>query len=137
MWSTANTCCESGCFQPAIRGTRWCAKHQANNSVKVYDRIRNANDPIRKMYTRARWLRLSGFLRRDNAQCQRIKKGLQCWKPSEVVHHLISPYVREDLFYTPSNLVCLCKDCHPGGTSGTPDWKKGIDFVPTQFEVTL
>lgn len=137
MWTTPSACCEPGCFQPAIRGSRYCTAHQAGNATKSYDRDRNANDPIRKLYTRARWLRLSAFLRRKNPTCQRIKRCFQCMKPSEVVHHLISPYDRLDLFHVPTNLVCLCADCHPGGTAGTPDWNPGVDFVPTEYEIML
>jgi len=135
MWRTLTTCNEPGCGLAAVPGTRWCEKHQVDNHEKKYDRDRNANDRIRKMYKLARWIHLSEWLRRRNAQCQRLRAGVQCWHPSTLVHHLISPYDRLDLFFTPGNLVCLCADCHPGGTAGTPSWKEGVDFVATKHDI--
>jgi hypothetical protein len=28
-------------------------------------------------------------------------------------------------------VVALCAACHPGGEEGTPEWREGIDFVPS------
>jgi hypothetical protein len=129
-------CAQTGCPNYVTEGS-YCDTHRHNNARTRYDADRAAHDPIRKLYFQARWIKLSQFLRRRNAQCQRMKNGLQCWKPSEVAHHLVSPYERPELFYVPTNLICLCADCHPGGVAGTPDWQAGVDYEPSQFEISI
>jgi 5-methylcytosine-specific restriction endonuclease McrA len=91
-----------------------------------------------KKYTVGAWPKLSNVMRRLNPVCQRIpnaglyKAGEQCHSPSSLVHHLISPRQRPELFLVPSNLVCLCEQCHPDA-EGTPDWVEGKDYVKTEL----
>jgi hypothetical protein len=131
MPTRANTLCRE-CGRPCAG--MYCQLHLQDNSALEADRNRN-REAIRGMYKRARWMNLAAWLRRRNAQCQRLRAGVQCWHPSEVVHHLIAPQDRLDLFYTPSNLVCLCNECHPASRQGTPEWRCGIDFCSTQFDI--
>ncbi|HXZ14067.1 MAG TPA: hypothetical protein VEG64_16900 [Candidatus Sulfotelmatobacter sp.] len=86
-------------------------------------------------YTRGAWPKLSRVMRGHNPVCQKILnvgmyKNEQCHNASTLVHHLVSPKERPDLFLVPSNLVCLCENCHPP-TEGTPDWVAGKDYVAT------
>jgi hypothetical protein len=62
---------------------------------------------------------------------------VRCLNASTDVHHLISPRVDPSLFMSPLNVCALCKDCHPAGVAGTPDWCEGKDYVATSFEITL
>jgi hypothetical protein len=65
-----------------------------------------------------------------NSICQKIQRdGQQCRNGASIVHHLISPRARPDLFLDVHNVVALCAACHPGGECGTPDWVSGRDYV--------
>ena len=125
------------CTKPTTDG-QLCpdCRGKSRERKRGYDRQRAANDPVRKLYNRA-WDKLAGFLKARNPQCQRLIGGIQCQHGSYAVHHLISPTQRPDLFTTMSNLVCLCQYCHPGGTAGTPDWRPGADYVPTNTTVRI
>jgi len=92
-----------------------------------------------KRYTTGAWPKLSRVMRGLNPICQRIIVSNlygteQCHSPATLVHHIVSPRQRPDLFLVPSNLICLCDQCHPDA-EGTPNWKewdgKTGDFVPT------
>jgi 5-methylcytosine-specific restriction enzyme A len=98
------------------------------------DRFRKKNDPCRKMYNTSAWFRFRWFVLNRNPICQRIVKGVQCRDAATVVHHLLSPRQRPDLFLEPTNVLCLCAGCHPGGEEGTPLWRVDIDYVPSVIE---
>jgi hypothetical protein len=135
MPTRANTIChQPGCGRPC--SGPYCPEHVENNAKLAYNRDRN-KETIYSMYNGTRWRRLTVFLRARNAQCQKINNGVRCQRASVLVHHLIAPEIRLDLFYTPSNLVCLCAECHPGGTAGTPEWRPDVDFVPTKCDVIM
>lgn len=131
-------CAELGCHQPTQRGSRWCDKHQDANSFlesrRNFDNDRRTNDPIYKMYSREPWPRFRAIMLAQNPICQRIQNGAQCRNPAVLVHHLISPRARRDLFVDPVNVTCLCSHCHPPD-EGTPHWRPGADFAPTQFSL--
>jgi hypothetical protein len=96
---------------------------------KSEDKFRRANDPVRKMYDKAYWRRFERFVLARNQICQKIENGVQCICGASIVHHLISPRARPDLFLDVRNVVALCERHHPGGEAGTPEWKEGRDFV--------
>ncbi len=98
---------------------------------KEQDRFRKKNDPVNRLYWLASWFRFKLHCLNRNPICQRIIRGEQCHNPAWVVHHLISPRERPDLFLDATNVVCLCANCHPGGEEGTPEWKEGVDYVPS------
>jgi hypothetical protein len=130
--------CGKACQPDAMRNGRCpeCAKEVD----AAYDRTRK-DDPIRQMYTLARfgWRKFRDHVVRCNPICQRndIRNPLtfvneQCHNPSMMVHHLISPRVRKDLFTTPSNVVALCDGCH-AKTEGEVDGKRD----PEKYVATL
>jgi hypothetical protein len=126
-------CNESGCRQPSERGSRWCRKHQSSNSSLEDERWRKKHDAVSQMYNRAPWPRFRETMLAQNPICQRIQKdGSQCRNAATLVHHLISPRVRPDLFVDPANVACLCGHCHPT-EEGTPLWRPGTEYVPTKF----
>ena len=128
-------CGEPGCGATNVRGTRWCEKHQVSNTAaaarKQYDAER-ADDETRKMYATARWLNFRGWLISQNPVCQKISNGVRCTRFSFLVHHIWSPRARPDLFTSAAHCVCLCALCHDA-RAGTPEWRPGVDFVPTVF----
>ena len=91
--------------------------------------FRKRNDPINRLYWLASWKRFCRIVFNRNQICQRIIKGEQCREAATVVHHLISPRQRPDLFLDPTNVLALCEHCHPGGEEGTPLWREGVDYV--------
>ncbi len=98
---------------------------------KEQSRFVKKNDHVNRLYELASWGRFKIHVLNRNPICQRIIRGEQCHAPAKVVHHLISPRQRPDLFLDAKNVVCLCPNCHPGGEAGTPEWKEGVDFVPS------
>jgi hypothetical protein len=110
---------------------------QAEESRKETNRYRMKNDPINRLYAKARWTKFRAVMLARNPICQRILKNPfngepeQCHAPAVIVHHRVSPRVREDLFLVPSNMACFCRNCHPD-TEGDPQgWRVGVDFVAT------
>jgi HNH endonuclease len=119
-------CRQAGCSE-LVSGAKYCSKHLNNNSV--------SNKRSDTWYDAA-WNKFSLWLRRKNPQCQRIINGYQCFRPSDLVHHLISPRVDMTRKLDPTNCVALCRACHPD-TEGTPHWREGVDFVPTVADLHL
>jgi 5-methylcytosine-specific restriction endonuclease McrA len=90
-----------------------------------------------KRYVQGAWPKLSRVMRRLNPVCQRILnvgsyRNEQCHNAAALVHHLIAPQERPELFLQPTNLVALCFSCHPD-TPGTPNWVVGKDYVETEL----
>lgn len=137
MLRCPTSCAEGGCGQPSVQGSRWCERHQNNNSVLNARRDLNHNrwqhDKIYRMYNREPWPTFRRWMLIQNPICQRIDRfGEQCKNPANIVHHLISPRQRIDLFVDPKNVACLCERCHPPD-EGTPHWRPGVDYVATAF----
>jgi hypothetical protein len=117
-------CRERGCSERHNDPSGYCAKHQANNTLLLARKERNAeaqkNNPIFDLYNRAPWRRckeaLAGY---GNVICQRIENGKRCTRPVEIYHHIFDPKDRPDLMYSPSNIRGVCRQHHPN-TSGEP-----------------
>jgi 5-methylcytosine-specific restriction enzyme A len=133
MLSALRPCNQSGCVQVAVRGSRWCEKHQQTNEQKERDRIRR-DDEINQMYVREPWPSFRRTMIGFNPLCQRLVRGVQCDRAAKIVHHLVSPRQDRSRFVDPTNVVCLCEHCHPND-EGTPWWKPGVDYVATVFRL--
>ena len=66
------------------------------------------------LYNNKQWKALSQFMRMENPICQRCNEHL-----TEDVHHILSPFEQgishnEAMIrlLDPSNLICLCRECH-------------------------
>jgi hypothetical protein len=134
MQSRTTICRQPGCG--LYTDGPLCPAHTTDNAVTQYDKNRDKNDPVRKLYWQARWRGPHGlqkFLLAKNPQCQKLElvNGVlvQCLMLSTCVHHLRDPKEAPQLFLTASNCVCLCEGRqgrhghHPGGLAGTPHWK--------------
>jgi len=82
------------------------------------------------MHRAARVQRFRALIICRNVICQRLINGEQCHNFSVIMHHLVSPVDAPHLQLVTSNVVMLCRRCHPN-ESGTPSWRVGIDFVKT------
>jgi len=102
-----------------------CAKLPANQ----LGQNKRVHDDVDRMYAQVRWLTFREFIIHQRPICQKINKGIRCTNPAKIVHHLISPRRRPDLFTTASNVVALCQLDHPP-TEGTPDWRAGVHYEP-------
>jgi hypothetical protein len=131
MMRSPSVCRERGCLQKVEAGSHWCAQHQQADQ-RVNNRVR---DDVDKRYGREPWPSFRLSMLNFNPICQRIlKDGEQCHEPARIVHHLMSPRVRPDLFVDPKNVACLCAGCHPPD-EGTPWWTEGKEYVATQFRL--
>lgn len=132
MWSGPKSC--PACGKPSVHGSRFCAAHQNDPTVSRHaGRVRDAID---RLYHTVRWFKTRHLMLSNNPVCQRLHNGVQCRNGATLVHHLLSPRQRPDLFVVPDNLVALCVNCHPSD-EGTPHWREGVDFVPTKFVVLV
>src|ERR1019366_10418928 len=94
---------QPGCGIPTA--AKHCEKHMQKNA--------SSDDAVDKKYHTAAWTHFRAALLVRNPQCQRLDHGEECRNAGKILHHLISPRVRADLFLTPSNVVALCADHHP------------------------
>src|SRR2546423_12174942 len=69
-------------------------------------------DSMRPLYKTARWVKFAALVKNCNPQCQRTVNGQQCTQPSKVVHHLVSPRVRPELFLDWQYVVAICAEHH-------------------------
>lgn len=108
----------------------------ASEGRKDADRWRKSNDPVNALYRKASFrVRFRTHVLHRNPICQKIlRSGQQCTNPAWVVHHLISPRECPARFLDATNVVALCESCHPGGAEGTPEWRAGVDYVPSVIE---
>lgn len=127
---------ETPCGFPRCRYTTrnrpgYCDEHKAAARNKLA-----ANRPGYMENTSA-WKRFKEALRGNgNVLCQRIEHGERCNQPVEIYHHLLGSNQRPDLIFDPQNVIGLCRGHHPN-TDGTPDWKPGVDYVPTIWQGLL
>ena len=131
-------CREPLCDERTNRRSGFCELHRRNNYAiearKKIDHHRKRSDDTWKLYG-GRWeIFKSALLLQGNSICARIIDGKQCHVPVEIFHHLISPKNRPDLMFRRDNVIPLCRQHHP--IADTPDWKPGVDFVPTQWRAT-
>jgi hypothetical protein len=139
MLRSLGPCAEPGCAALNVRGERYCDKHLLKNTQAEAQRDaarqRWKNDDVSRMYSRAPWPSFRTTLIGQNPICQRLLKGgVQCQNWATLVHHLLSPRIRPDLFVSPQNCVALCATCHTP-EEGTPHWKVGVDYVPTEYRL--
>jgi hypothetical protein len=80
------------------------------------------------MYATTRWTNFRAWLLRQRPLCQRIDSGAVCFAKGKILHHLLSPRIRPELFVDPANIVVLCEHHHPSD-EGTPWWRPGVDYV--------
>jgi hypothetical protein len=118
-------CRVAGC--ETLVTTKYCGKHQHDNP--------RSNQTTNPCYLTTAWRKCTKWIQNRNPVCQKINNGVQCMRLSTLTHHLISPRVAPDRLLDPTNLVALCARCHP--REDTPNWKPGIDFVPTEFSISL
>jgi len=131
MWRQ-KMCGQSGCPNAAMQTSRWCTAHQQTNEQKERERLRQ-QDEVNRLYGREPWTSFRIMLLNRNPFCQRIHNGKRCENLATLVHHLLSPRERPDLFTTPANCVGLCEHCHPND-AGTPQWRPHVDYIPTVFD---
>jgi hypothetical protein len=86
------------------------------------------------LYNSKEWKTFRPLLISRNPVCQRINAGEQCRQPSTIAHHLIDPRIRPDLKLSASNVVAVCKNCHPGGQAGDNDKNS---YVATKWIVNF
>jgi hypothetical protein len=137
-------CIRNGCRNTSTDGTWVCASCKAADveRIRVQDVQRKQADLSGKLRAKRAWRdRLSPAVIAQNPICQRLCNGLQCRRPSSVVHHRIAPGADAHLFFSVyldgvSQLIALCRDCHAEerDPKGTPGWCEGIHFVRTEFK---
>ena len=92
----------------------YCPAHKGSMRQEAPRR----NEPF---YQSRAWRNVSQLHRRYNPVCQRLENGIQCTRPSKVVHHLQDPSNAPDLSMDWSNLVSVCAEHHAGGAPGAKD----------------
>ena len=118
-------CRERGCGKQTNDRSGYCEAHILDNSYMrsraERDANRKKNDPTWPLYNRVAWKRFhDAFFGHGNSVCQRIEyDGVRCRRPVEILHHILSPRSRPDLFFTPSNVVGVCRQHHPN-SEGEP-----------------
>lgn len=129
MLSCPRTCRQAGCRQPAERdGSGFCKEHVGKNDQRDQRNFARRYDAVGRMYSTTRWTNFRAWILRQRPLCQRIVAGKPCLAVGKILHHLISPRQRPDLFINAENCVVLCEHCHPPD-EGTPWWKPGVDYV--------
>jgi hypothetical protein len=106
-------------------GQRFCPKHAAKTKERINEARRN--DEIRKLYKRTFWTEFRDWFLRHHPVCQRVIDGVRCLQPATVVHHLLSPRDRPDLFTTESNCRAVCAAHHPTGQGAALDEVYAVD----------
>lgn len=127
------SCREPECRQPsAPEGKGFCSAHVKTNTFSEQRKFERKHDLVSRMYWREPWPSFRRMMLGQNYMCQRLYAGVQCPRFATLLHHLLSPRERPDLFVDPMNVVCLCAGCHPT-SEGTPLWRVGVEFVKTVF----
>lgn len=103
------------------------------SAAKQREPARRVLDAVDRLYRRQPWPAFRAVMLAQNPLCQRLdKNGAQCRERATIVHHLVSPRRRIDLFVDPKNVVCLCATDHPSD-EGTEWWTVGKEYVATEF----
>jgi hypothetical protein len=107
------TACRT-CGKASDNGTSYCKLHVADSRIaaRAYDKFVRAKDEIAKLYHTTLWRRFRDSILARNPICALIVNGVQCTHAATLVHHIISPRQRRDLFTTASNVAPLCADHH-------------------------
>lgn len=127
--SAPRACQESLCPNKAEPGGWLCSVHKAKSSERESERGKKQ----RGRYD-TNWDKFKAMLRgHGNTVCAKLTDGIQCGRPVEIFHHLVSPQQRPDLMLVPANVIPLCREHHPKD-EGTPHWKPGVDYVPTKYK---
>ncbi len=118
-------CRERGCFERTNDASGFCAKHQKDNYATraraAYDSDRK-KDPVWRLYNSVAWTkRFRPAFEASNPTCQRIENERVCGRPMEMLHHLLSPRVRPDLFFAWTNIVSVCRQHHPVTAGENPE----------------
>jgi hypothetical protein len=120
-------CKHPGCGKPTPN--RYCEQHKTRSD--------ETSDAVDARYNTSEHEHFREAVRMQNPMCQKLdKKGVPCRNLAKILHHLISPRVRPDLFFDPKNVVMLCAHCHPSD-AGTPWWRPGVDYVATVFQMNV
>jgi hypothetical protein len=125
-------CRQVGCGQ-YVDGD-YCVAHKDANAKTVYDKARST-DETRRMYQSARWRKFRAWILNRSPMCARLVRGEACRYPATIIHHLIDPAFRPDLFVTASNVCPTCALHHPAGVKGTPEWKPYVDYTPVDATI--
>jgi len=120
-------CLAPGCGVVGVFSAGYCPAHSGRGIAG------KALRPLEQLYhTSAYKHRFQPRMKSCNPICQRIINGERCTRPSTVLHHLNEPRTNEG-FHDPKNIVMLCACHHPGGKPGTPEWREGVDYAPTNW----
>jgi hypothetical protein len=106
-------------------GERYCEKHAAR--VREQTNEGRRSDEVRRWYKTVRWLNFQRWFIRHHPICQRVIDGKRCQQIATVVHHLLSPRDRPDLFTNEENCRALCVTHHHGGQGAGPDEVYAVD----------
>jgi hypothetical protein len=123
--SAKKPCAAVMCGALLSNGERYCPKHATKNKERVNEGRRN--DEVRKLYKRSFWLRFQAWFLRHHPVCQRVIDGIRCLQPAKVVHHVMSPRDRPDLFLDEDNCRAVCLAHHHGGQGAGPDEVYAVD----------
>jgi len=134
MPSSPTPLCPPPCLRRAVNGTKYCAEHQTTNRRiehnRAYDRYRDNNDPIRKLYRTPRWQATRRIVLRRDILCRSCGHE----RATEVDHILSARLVVDNFgvaeFYNPDRLQGLCHPCHSSKTASEYGWtnRKGTRF---------
>lgn len=119
-------CNAPGCGEFGVWKRGYCPGHSRRRGGHSHAPMSMESERNRRAYRDAHVVRMFVF----NYICQRIIGGARCDRPSQVLHHLRDPQTAREL-YDPRNGVMLCREHHPGGRAGTPEWREGVDYAPT------
>jgi 5-methylcytosine-specific restriction endonuclease McrA len=114
-------CCHAGCSKKARPGETYCDTCIAKKAdeTRAYDRDRNANDPVRRLYAAARWY--------NGTRLTVLKRDPICvvcdFRAATVADHF--PMRARDIvaqfgvteFYNPERSRGVCKSCHDKHTA--------------------
>ena len=87
---------------------------------RLRKRLYAANRPeYAHWYTKPRWRKLRAKLLSQHPDC------IKCGSKATEVDHIVAHKGHYGLFYSPSNLQCLCKRCHSSKTARESNFAKG------------
>jgi hypothetical protein len=123
--SAKKPCAGPNCPVLMSSGQRFCPKHAAKTKERINEGRRS--DEVRKLYKRTFWIEFREWFLRKHPVCQRVIDGKRCLQPATVVHHMLSPRDRPDLFLDEDNCRAVCAPHHPTGQGAGPDEVYAVD----------